>query len=103
MLATTGSCDLLSKTIAPGYQPTGINPSSFESSSSSASNSITPIAFCEPLATYNRSPAALNASALGPAPNSSAGLGLAQIERTTSATGCRSTDRKSSAALAQTT
>ncbi len=50
MFAAKTVVPLASIASAPGYQPTGIIPLSFDSPGSSASKSNTAIAFCEPLA-----------------------------------------------------
>src|SRR5437870_13775457 len=70
MLATQSALRLESNAMAPGNQPTGINPSSFELP---GRNETTPTAFCVPLQTKRVLPDLSNARALGLAPNKSAG------------------------------
>src|SRR5208283_3670931 len=79
MFATQIPFRRASKAIAPGNQPTGIRPSNFDAP---GLNWKTATAFCVPLQTKSVLPDLSNASALGCAPNKSAGFCRAQIVST---------------------
>ena len=91
-----------SKARPDGNQATGINPPTRDSRFA-GSNRMTATAFCDPLATKSVLPSASKASALGCAPNGSAGVVRAQILSRTAPVAASITLSVSAPALAATT
>src|SRR5436190_23908260 len=85
--------------MAPGYHPTGINPSSFDLP---GSNDTTATAFCVPLQTKRVEPDLSKVSAFGAAPKRSLGFCRIQIVSMTPSVRVSITLSVSLAALATT-